>query len=112
MSSAVSANYEQTRSTHGGAVNAARSIEHTDRHVQERGILEELNSLIGGLTGAASKNAAADGATPSLAAAANDAAAAASGKYKLLSIIRTHTQSNFSSIRHRCTTCGPGGGRS
>lgn len=65
MSSAVSANYEQTRSTHGGAVDAARSIEQADRHVQERGILEELNSLIGGLTGAASKIATADAATPS-----------------------------------------------
>lgn len=53
MSSAVSANYrEQKRSTQGGAVGAVRSVEHADRHVQERNINDEINALISDLTSA------------------------------------------------------------
>lgn len=92
MSSAVSANYNQeTRSTHGGAVSAVRSVEHADRHVQERNFIDQLNSLIDGLAGAADKNAAAaapsastDAAPPAPAAAGN---ATTAGKSILLSSI-------------------------
>lgn len=62
MSSAVSANYQQTRGTHGEAARTVRSVEHSDRHVQERSWSDDLGVMIKAITGGADNTAEAGGA--------------------------------------------------